>query len=127
MSLGRQGRYYLLVGLVQYVVDWAILVVLSHLGVPVPAANLAGRVAGALLGYWLNGRFTFAGHDTALGRRQFSRFLAMWLGTTLASTWGLSAIDQHAGLGWVWLAKPGVELTLGGLSFLISRHWVYRR
>jgi putative flippase GtrA len=127
VSLTRQGRHYLAIGLLQYLVDWGVLVGLSHLGLAVELANIAGRVSGALLGFWLNGRITFAGEDTGIGRRQFARFLMMWLLTTAISTWAMGAIDDAAGLKWAWLAKPAVELTLGGLGFLLSRHWVYRR
>lgn len=127
MSLTRQGRHYLAIGLLQYLVDWAVLVGLSHLGLAVEPANVAGRVSGALLGFWLNGRITFAGDDTGIGRRQLARFLMMWLLTTVLSTWAMGAIDDAAGLKWAWLAKPAVELALGGLGFVLSRHWVYRR
>ena len=67
MTLGRHARHYLLIGGVQWLVDWGVLVLLSHWGMAVEPANVAGRVAGALLGYWLNGKLTFAGDDTAIG------------------------------------------------------------
>ncbi|BAV99743.1 conserved hypothetical protein [Lysobacter enzymogenes] len=128
MSLTRQGRNFLIVGGIQYVVDWGVMVALSHLGMPVEAANLAGRVSGALLGFWLNGRFTFASAESSsLGRRQFARFIAMWLGTTVLSTGAISAVNAYAGLQWTWLAKPAIELVLAALSFTVSRYWVYRR
>jgi putative flippase GtrA len=127
MSLTRQGRNFLLVGALQYLVDWGVMVLLSHNGLPVEPANVAGRVSGALLGFWLNGRFTFAGDDTTVGRRQFLRFLLLWSLTTSISTWSMGAIDDVAGLKWSWLAKPGIEVLLGGLGFLVSRHWIYRR
>ncbi|MGV8941019.1 MAG: GtrA family protein [Lysobacter sp.] len=127
MSLSRQGRHYLAIGIVQWLVDWGVMVALSHFGLRVELANVCGRVSGALLGFWLNGRITFAGEDTRIGRRQFLRFLLMWLVTTALSTWWLGAINQLAGLKWAWLAKPGVELVLGGAGFLLSRHWIYRR
>ena len=28
---------------------------------------------------------------------------------------------------WAWLAKPGIEVVLGVVGFLLSRHWVYRK
>lgn len=126
MSLKRQGRHYLLIGGLQWLVDWGVMVGLSHLGMLVEPANITGRISGALLGYWLNGKLTFAGDDTALGRTQLRRFLMMWLCTTAISTWSLGAIDEHIGLKWAWLAKPGVELVLGLFGFLLSRHWVYK-
>ncbi|MBW3551504.1 MAG: GtrA family protein [Proteobacteria bacterium] len=127
MSLKRQGRHYLLIGMIQWLLDWGVMVALSHFGMPVRQANVAGRVCGALLGFWLNGRITFAGDDTAVGRTQFLRFLGMWLSMTLLSTLAIGAIDDYLGLKWAWLAKPGVELVLGGLGFLLSRYWIYRR
>lgn len=127
MSLTRQGRHYLTIGVVQWLVDWGVMVGLSHLGLAVEMANIAGRISGAALGFWLNGRITFAGDDTMVGRRQFLRFAMMWLLTTLLSTWAIGAINRAVGLKWTWLAKPGVELVLGALGFLLSRHWVYRR
>ena len=127
MTLGRQSRHYLAIGVVQWLLDWGVMVGLSHLGLPVEAANVAGRISGATLGFWLNGRITFAGDDTKIGRLQFARFVLMWLLTTLVSTWAIGAIDNAVGLKWAWVAKPGVELVLGGIGFVLSRHWVYRR
>ncbi|TWI10287.1 GtrA family protein [Aerolutibacter ruishenii] len=127
MSLGRQGGHYLAIGIVQWLLDWGVMVGLSHLGLPVEWANISGRVCGASLGFWANGRFTFAGANTAVGRHQLARFLVMWLGTTAASTWAMGTIDDVLGLQWAWLAKPVVELALGALGFFMSRHWVYRK
>src|SRR5690606_32475636 len=98
MTLGRHARHYLLIGGVQWLVDWGVLVLLTHYGMQVEAANVCGRIAGALLGYWLNGKITFAGEDTAVGRTQLMRFVAMWLGTTAVSTWSMGYIDDVAGL-----------------------------
>ena len=127
MSLTRQSRHYLLIGGVQWLVDWGVMVLLSHYGLVVELANVFGRVAGALLGYWLNGKLTFAGDDTAIGRTQLFRFIVMWLGTTAVSTWSMGQIDDVAGLKWAWLAKPAIELALGVVGFFLSRHWVYRK
>ena len=125
--LARQLLVFGLVGAAQVLLDWSLFVALTHAGIPVAPANVLGRIGGACLGFWLNGRITFAGDDTVVGRRQFLRFVLMWVLTTLVSTWSIGAIDDAVGLKWTWLAKPGVELVLGGLGFLLSRHWVYRR
>lgn len=126
-TLIRQSGSYVLVGLLQLLVDWAVFVMLSAAGLTVEPANVAGRISGAVLGYWLNGRFTFAGDDTTLGRRQLARFLAMWVVTTAVSTWAIGHVDDTVGLRWAWLAKPAIELALAIAGFMLSRHWVYRR
>lgn len=127
MSLTRQGRTYLSIGVLQWLLDWAVVVALSHAGLAIEPANILGRITGAALGFWLNGRFTFAAEDTAVGGPQLARFGLMWIGTTILSTWSLALIDDAVGLQSAWLAKPAVELVLGMLGFALSRHWVYRR
>ena len=127
MSLGRHARHYTFVGAIQWLVDWGVMVGLSHLGLAIEPANVCGRISGALLGYWLNGKVTFASDDTEVGRTQLRRFVLMWLCTTAISTWAMGHIDEWFGRGWAWLAKPGVELVLGMAGFVLSRHWVYRK
>ena len=126
MSLSRQSRAYLTIGVVQWLLDWAVVVALSHAGLSIEASNVFGRVAGASLGFWMNGRFTFNGEDTTIGGTQFTRFSVMWIATTIISTWALGAIENGVGLHWAWLAKPAVEFVLGVFGFVLSRHWVYR-
>ncbi|RMH92840.1 GtrA family protein [Lysobacter pythonis] len=127
MSLRRHAGGYLLVGGIQWLLDWGVMVLLSHLWLSVAHANIAGRISGALLGYWLNGRYTFADGDTEIGRVQFARFLAMWIGTTFVSTWAVTRVDDYFGIAWAWLAKPVVEIALGVAGFVLSRHWIYKR
>jgi putative flippase GtrA len=127
MTLTRHARHYTLIGGVQWLVDWGVLVAFTHLGMAVVPANIAGRVAGALLGYWLNGKVTFAGDEHAIGPNQLRRYLMMWVATTAVSTWSLGSIDHWLGLQWAWLAKPAVEAILGVVGFVLSRHWVYRK
>jgi len=128
MSLLRQGRSYLIIGLLQLLLDWAVFVLLTAAGVPAAPGNVCGRVAGMLLGFWLNGRITFADAQgrQRLGWRRFARFLPLWLLLTLASTLLVSAADHALGLRYAWLAKPLVEGGLAVLSFLLLRHVVYR-
>jgi putative flippase GtrA len=126
LSLLRQGRHYLLIGILQWLLDWGVMVALSHGGLPIEPANVAGRISGAMLGFWLNGRITFSGDQHRIGRRQFARFLAMWLLTTAISTWSLGANAAVFGLRWALNAKPALVVALGAVGFLLSRHWVYR-
>lgn len=113
-------------GFLQWVVDWTVTVALSRAGTPLEAANVVGRICGAMMGFWLNGRVTFARQDVALGRRQLLRFLLTWLSLTLLSTAIIGVIGRQLGLQAAWLAKPVLEATLAVVSFFVSRHWIYR-
>jgi putative flippase GtrA len=123
----RQGATYVLVGLAQLVLDTAVFVGVTAAGLPVAPGNVLGRIAGALLGYWLNGRITFAsGGEARLGRGSFARFVAWWLGFTVLSTVAMAAIAAQLGMAHAWIAKPLVEAVLALASFFLLRHWVYR-
>jgi putative flippase GtrA len=127
MALIRQGSWFLVIGAIQVVLDWAVFVALSALGMAVVPSNLIARVAGASLGFWLNGRLTFADSTGArLGGRRLLRFLLAWLLLTALSTLLLTVVATLLSLGWAWLAKPLVEAAMAVISFFIARHWVYR-
>ncbi|MFA5683949.1 MAG: GtrA family protein [Lysobacteraceae bacterium] len=127
MLILRQGFAFVLVGGLQLLLDWALMVALSALGMPVSAANLLGRIAGACLGFWLNGRVTFRRDgQPALSGRPLRRFLIMWISLTVVSTVAVAAVADRLGLEYAWAAKPLVEAVLAVASFWISRHWVYR-
>jgi putative flippase GtrA len=127
MTLARQGLSFLTVGIGLIAVDWLVFVSLTALGVAPAAANLAGRVVGAVLGFWVNGRITFGNmRAPRVGGRRFVRFTLLWLLLTLTSTGLIATVAQHLGLRFAWLAKPVVEACLALVSFTVSRHWVYR-
>ncbi|WP_369940492.1 GtrA family protein [Xanthomonas medicagonis] len=127
MSLLRQGSQFVVIGLLQLLIDWSVFVAATAAGMPTIPANVLGRVCGALLGFWLNGRITFASDDAArLGWRRFGRFLAIWLMLTLLSTWLVTLCADALGLRLAWLAKPVVEGVLAVVSFFLGRHVVYR-
>lgn len=123
----QQAPRYVVAGILQLLLDWLLFVALTALGVAAAPANLAGRVSGALLGFWLNGRWTFAQEGRPrLGWRRLLRFAVVWLALTLASTWLVAAVASGLGLKQAWLAKPLVEGTLALLAFFLWRHVVYR-
>ncbi len=126
MSLLRQGTHYVLIGLLQLLLDWLVFVGATAMGMPVSAGNITGRVAGALLGFWLNGRITFAGDGARLGWHRFARFVVVWSLMTVLSTWLVATVAHSLGLQWAWLAKPLVEGGLAVMSFFLWRHVVYR-
>lgn len=127
MTLLRQGGRYIAAGLMQLLLDWLVFVGSTALGLPVAPANVVGRLAGMLLGFWLNGRYTFAAAgQQRLGWKRFARFLLLWMLLTAASTLLVTAADHALGLQYAWLAKPLVEGGLALVSFMLLRHVVYR-
>ena len=127
MSMLRQGGTFMLVGAFQLLLDWGVFVGATALGVEPAPANIAGRIVGAVLGFWLNGRLTFAQDGTArLGWRRFFRFLALWTLITAISTVLIVVIETRLGLQQAWLAKPLVEGMLAAVSFFLWKHLVYR-
>ena len=127
MSLKRHLGGYAAVGLAQWLLEYGLMVALSQWVMPVAPANVIGRVCGAMLGFWLNGKWTFAGKDTHVGRDAALRFVLMWLALTALNTWIVHGLDHHLGLRAAQLLKPAADLLSGGVGFLLSRHWVYRK
>ena len=127
MSLRRHLGGYAAIGVAQWLLEYGLMLTLSEWVMPVEPANVIGRVCGALLGFWLNGKWTFAGEDTHVGRHAAMRFVTMWLALTTVNTWLVGTIDAYAGLRMAQLLKPGIDLLTGGIGFLLSRHWVYRK
>jgi len=122
-----QGLSFLVVGLLQLLIDWGCFVLLTWLGVRVPVANIAGRVSGATLGFWLNGRYTFSEEaGSALGRRHLLKFCVAWIFITMLSTLAVTTLAKSHWLWMVWLAKPVIDAMLAVLGFLASKYWIYR-
>ncbi len=122
-----QMTRYALVGLAQIAFDTAVFALLFALGVGAVPANVASRVAGIPLNFYLHGRFTFAsGQRAPLGGRRFSRYVVLWTSLTLASTGLIHLAVLLLPSHWVYLAKPVIELALAGVSFAVARQWVYR-
>lgn len=127
MSIARQSMSFIVVGCCLIVLDWAVFVALTALGMMPVLANIAGRVAGALIGFWANGRITFSVPGSPrLGRRRLVRYLVLWATLTLLSTVLVTLLADQLSLEIAWLAKPVVEAGMAVLSFFVSRHWVYR-
>lgn len=128
LALSRQLLLFLVVGIVQILFDWSLFVLFTHLGVAVVAANMGSRVIAASLGYWLNGRHTFAGPDgrSRLGPVQLRRYIIGWLSIAALSTLLVSLVASHSSLQMAWLAKPLVEAFLAPIGFVVWRQWVFR-
>jgi len=127
MSLFRQGTQFIIIGAAQLALDWGVFVAATALGIPIAPSNLLGRISGALFGFWLNGRYTFATQgEQRHGWKRFARFWVLWLLMTVISTGLIDWVAQSLGLQYAWLAKPVVELGLAVVSFFALRHVVYR-
>jgi len=127
MSLKRHFGSYAAIGVLQWVVEYGLMLALSQWVMGVAPANVIGRICGAMLGFWLNGKWTFAGEDTHVGQRAAARFATMWAALTILNTWIVDAIDAHFGLHMAQLLKPGADMLSGSIGFVLSRHWVYKR
>ena len=127
MSLRRHLGGYAVIGLAQWLLEYGLMLVLSQWVMPVEPANVIGRLCGAVLGFWLNGKLTFAADDTHVGRHAAMRFLVMWIALTVLNTWIVAHLDDAFGLRMAQLLKPGADLLSGGIGFLLSRHWVYNK
>ena len=127
MSLRRHLGGYAAIGLLQWSLDYGLMLALSEWVMPVAPANVIGRICGAMLGFWLNGKWTFAGDDTHVGRRALRRFVLMWIALTVLNTCLVHAIDAHSGLRMAQLLKPAADILTGAIGFVLSRHWVYNK
>ena len=127
MTLRRHLGGYAVIGLLQWLVEYGLMLALSEWVMPVEPANVIGRLAGAILGFWLNGQWTFAADDTHVGRHAAMRFFVMWIALTVLNTWIVAHLDDAFGLRTAQLLKPGADLLSGAIGFLLSRHWVYRK
>ncbi|PIQ36457.1 MAG: hypothetical protein COW59_12575 [Lysobacterales bacterium CG17_big_fil_post_rev_8_21_14_2_50_64_11] len=123
----RQGASYVVVGLGQLALDAALFVLLTAAGLTPVIANPLARASAAGVGFWLNGRHTFAdATGPRLGAKRFWRFAITWLSLTIISTVAVSVATHRLGLHAAWLGKPMIEAVLAVVSFIVLRQWVYR-
>lgn len=126
--LWKQIVAFGIVGGAQILFDSLVFVLLTFMGLSVPLGNLLGRIGGACLGYWLNGRYTFAqvDGDSALSRKALLRFIVSWVATSLISTGLVTALASSKTLEFAWIAKPAMDGLLAVVGFVILKKWVYR-
>ena len=122
-----QAGAYVLFGLLQLALDTAVFVLLTSMGMAVLSANVLGRLCGAVLGFTLNGRFTFAdGGRSLTGRAAFARFTLLWLTLTLVGTGVLMLVEQRLGLVQAWFSKPVLEALMAVAGFFGLKYFVFR-
>ena len=129
-QLLRQLLAYGVIGGTQFVADATIYALLiSFLGWPV-FGNLASRGSAAVLGFWLNSRWTFRAVGDIKLKRRAVRYAAVWGLMTLLST-SLIAIFKHFvamdGHSQIYIVfKIGLELGLSLFTFVLMKTWIFR-
>lgn len=121
---------FLVVGVIQYLLDAALFAVLISAGIATTPANVGSRATAAAVGFVLNRYVTFGQRDDTLRRFGGSllRFVLLWVSLTVVSTLAVLWLES------VWgsdsthriMAKLAVEAVLAVISFLLSRFWVFR-
>lgn len=125
-GITREAMLFAIFGGVQLVADWLTFVVLTWAGVETASANVAGRIVGAALGFWLNGRFTFRAAAGAQRSRQLLRFVGGWAITAVLSTAAVYVIERNLGLQAAWIGKLVVDALIAVLGFALSKYWIFR-
>ena len=121
-ELLTQLGQFSLVGVSNTAISFVVFAALRWAGTPAPAAAALGFIAGALNGYWWNGRWTFAGGGR---RRSVVRY-----GVVQGAGAGLSALVVAAG------TSSGLEPNLAfvasmvvvtSTTFVANRWWAFAR
>jgi len=121
-----QATRFTVVGVVLMGIDTGMFSLLHWLGIALLPANTAARVIAALASFYLNGRYSFAGHGEVRPHAiRLGRYVIWWLVMTAISTGVLWACHHSLGEQSVYIAKPVVEFVLAVIAFFVSRHWIY--
>ena len=124
----RQVILFGFIGVTQLVTDSLIFYLLIKLSVPPWIANSTSRLLAFLLGFVLNGTFTFRRSEglSAVSKKSFVRLLILWIVLTSVSSELMTIASQHAADMRLLMVKFSVEFALAFVSFFISKTWVYR-
>lgn len=125
-SLGGQIGRFAGVGLFVFALDYAVFASLlwampeSHL-----TANIAGKVAGAISGFFLHKHITFAGVQRDGAGQQGASYALLFAFNLVMSTGLLWLLVDHSGLNAYW-SRLFVDALVIITSFLGQKLWVYR-
>jgi putative flippase GtrA len=109
------------VGVANTLLSYAFYTGLVAARVPYPVAGAAGFAAGALNGYILNRRWTFACSDTAKARARYLVVQFGGLGATTALLWLVVTLGATGRLLGYALTIPIVTLA----TFSVNRSWTF--
>ena len=109
------------VGVTNTVLGYAVYAVLVTAGAPYPAAGALGFATGAVNGYILNRRWTFACSDSARTRARYLAVQLAGLGATTALLWVAVTVAAVGRLGGYAVTVPIVTLA----TFTANRSWTF--
>lgn len=125
-NLAAQVGRFGLVGLFVVALDYAMFAALlwampdNHL-----AANIAGKFAGAVSGFFLHKHISFAGAQRDSAAKQGASYALLFAFNLAMSTGLLWLLVDYAGLNAYW-SRLFVDLVVVLTSFLGQKLWVYR-
>ncbi|HEX3454724.1 MAG TPA: GtrA family protein [Gaiellaceae bacterium] len=120
--LGQLARY-VTVGAANTAISFAAYALLIAAAVPSEAAAALAFAAGAVNGYVLNRRWTFAAADSARARTAYVCVQGAGALASGALVWVLVHEAGAGGLGAYVVAVPPITLA----TFLANRFWTFRR
>jgi len=121
---------FLLVGVVQFILDLAVFCIIYFTLEQVVAANILGRLTGVAVGLYLHKKYTFKeGAANGNTHVQSAKFVFWWVATTLLTSSFLVWIergqfDYHEVV--LISSKMIFEVVVVGISFFVYKYWVYR-
>lgn len=120
-DFGTMTRYVVVMGLGS-LTDLAMFVAVVR-WLPIPAAQLMARLAGAVVGFLLHRHFTFQRARRRPTLSAMTRYGAVWLFGYFLSTWLILTLAASGRD--VEFAKVMVEIALVPVIFLLLRFFVF--
>ena len=121
-DLLTQLGQFSLVGVSNTAISFVVFAALRWAGTPAPAAAALGFIAGALNGYWWNGRWTFAG----AGRRRSLVRYGVVQGAGAGLSAGIVSVGTSAGLA-PFVAFVVSMVVVTSTTFVANRSWAFAK
>lgn len=121
----KVGLFFLF-GILQFAFDSVIYTILSTVGIDIILANVLSRGSAALLGYFVNGKYTFNKKPSS---ESFIKFCIYWLFMTALSSFLLWISKEiycgEKNVGVTFISKVLVEFILFFISYILAKKMVF--
>lgn len=118
---------FLLFGVMQFGVDSVVYTGLSIIGIQIFYANFISRFCSAMIGYYVNGKYTF---DKRSSLNTFIKFCIYWVFMTLLSSLLLFVAEKFAtgkeNITYIFTSKVIVEIMLFFVSYGLANRVVFK-